>query len=96
MSTLSPKFSVVLRPNLPPKEYEFFEQFCCKITQTNEPPLLHFLCTDLQFENHHFLLMDTFKPDDSKTHAISLPYQYVLLISGADDQHPMGFASPSG
>ena len=90
-TVLTPRFSVVLRSDLPPRERELFEHFCCNITSPAGGHLLHFLCSEVDTSHPFYIEMETFKPSDTQTHPIRIPHHLVMLISGADSRAPIGF-----
>ncbi|WP_119155061.1 hypothetical protein [Caldimonas tepidiphila] len=96
MSDPIQKFSVVLRSELPARERALLEKWCCRVPGDAEPPMLQFLCTEIDETHAHYLEMRTFRPGEPQLRSIRIPHAFVLLISGSRDHPPIGFLAGDG
>lgn len=93
MPKLTPTYSVALFSDLPPRERELLEHFCCKITSSSGGDLLHFLCTKIDTSHFNYIQMETFRPGDEDTYPVQIPHRLVFLISGSESRPSIGFHS---
>jgi len=91
MDELTPIFSVVLRSGIPPLERELLQQFCCKISSTQEGELLHFMCTEIDVSHHVYIEMQTYSPKSTDLFCVKIPHHYVFFIDGSKDHPSIGF-----
>lgn len=85
------KFSVVLRSELPVRERALLEKWCARVPGDAEPPLLQFLCTEIDETHNYYLEMRTFRPGEQELRSLRIPHSFVLLISGSREHPPIGF-----
>jgi hypothetical protein len=95
MSEILARYSVVLRSDIPAREFEFLSRLCGHITSPSGQDLLHFWCTQIDTSHHVYIQLETFKSGDKVTYPIQVPHQYVLLISGAQTAKAIGFTAPA-
>jgi len=89
---MKPTYSVILRSGLPPREAEFLEIFCGKITSASgEDDLLHFLCTKVDTSHPTYIEMETFHPVEKALSVVRIPHHFVLLIDGSEERPSIGF-----
>ena len=88
---LKARYSVVLKSDLPESEEELLEEFALRVRLDSGDELLHLLCTEIDLSHHYLIQMKTFKPEEERTHPLSIPHHYVFAISGADAESPIGF-----
>ena len=96
MTEILARYSVVLRSDIPAREFEFLSRLCSHITSPTGQgqDLLHFWCTQVDTSHHVYIQLETFKSGDEATYPVQVPHQYVLLISGAQTQRAIGFTAP--
>lgn len=87
------KHSVILHPNIDPREIEFLSMFCYKITSPSKlADLLEFRCTKINVSHHNYIEIETLGPKDQAPFALCIPHYMVLLISGSEDRTFVGYA----
>lgn len=92
MNALEADFWVVLRPDLPATVAEFYDEFCSgRVKSVNGVSLSFFACTEID-ETGRFLKMEVLIGDESEIpHPVQIPFEMVLLISGAGRALPKLF-----
>jgi len=88
---LKSQFSVILKSNLPPLEFELFSHYARRVVSESGEELLHFACTKIDDGHHYYLNIESFLPGTDITDSLKIPHQYVLFISGGEDRRPIGF-----
>lgn len=85
-------YSVILKPNLQPREIEFLSLFCHKIASPSElSDLLELRCTKINASHHSYIEIETLSPKDQVPSVLRIPHYMVFLIVGSEDRPFVGY-----
>jgi hypothetical protein len=88
---LNSNFSVILKADLPPLEFELLSHYARRVVSDTGKELLHFACTKVEDGHHYYLSIESFLPGTDITDSLRIPHHYVLFISGGEDRRQIGF-----
>jgi hypothetical protein len=93
MSELLAKYNVLLRSDIPAREFQLLLKHCSPVADADGKPMLHFWCTEIDTSHHYYLQISTFKAGDTVAYPVQIPHHLVLLISGAQRANSIGFTT---
>ena len=93
MTELLARYNVVLRSDIPERDFNFLLKHCSPVAGPDGKPMLHFWCTQLDTSHPYYLQIDTFKSGDTVAYPVQIPHHFVFLISGSQRANPIGFTA---